>query len=421
MGWHTLWEMVEEVLANVVFILFPLLFYLVFLHQREGNRQKKFKIDLLITMCIALILTMAFPASSSDGYGYDLRMIPIILTFTYVGLWPGFLIISITAVLTAAIYPATLHMMVGNYIVAAILLSVIARHYSKMTLNKKIFYVSLFYSGIILSRCLFLIIIKDYQHLYFSLYLSSITWTTLIGGIFLIENREKQLLLQKELEQNEKMSALSQLAASIAHEIRNPMTTVRGFLQLLTNSNSLSTKDVSFVKLSISELDRAQNIINDFLSFSKPEKDTSQTFDLYQAAQDAVNILSSFASLKNVRIDSDMDSPLLVNGLKSEMQQVLINLMKNAIEAMINGGILEINAYKKNGMNTIQIKDNGCGMSPEKLNRIGTPYYSTKEKGTGLGLMISYEIVRRMNGKIHVISEQNVGTTFTLQFPIPKK
>ena len=242
----------------------------------------------------------------------------------------------------------------------------------------------------------------------------------MMGGILLIENREKQLLMQKELEKTEKMNALSQLAASIAHEIRNPMTTVRGFLQLLSHTNSLSDKDISFVRLSINELDRAQNIINDFLAISKPGNDVSQTFDLFHVTQEAINILSSYAILKNVRIDPHIESSLCIIGFKNEMKQVLINIMKNAIEAMTNGGILEITAFKKNQSNIIKIKDNGCGMSPEKLKKIGTPYYSTKERGTGLGLMISFEIVRRMNGKVLVESVVGVGTEFTLQFPETK-
>jgi two-component system, sporulation sensor kinase B len=415
------WDMAKEVLVNVVFILLPLLFYLVFLRHKEGIRQKSLQTDFLITMAFALILTMLFPAKNIDGYGYDLKMIPIILTFAYIGIWPGISLVLLMLGITVILYPTSLPIKIENYIIVTILLSIISRNYHRFTLNKKILYLSLLYCGIIISRCLYLYINEDFPQLYFSLYLSLITWTTLICGIFLIENREKQLILQRELEQNEKMSALSQLAASIAHEIRNPMTTVRGFLQLLANSNSLSDKDVSFVKLSISELDRAQNIINNFLSFSKPDdKEVFQMFDLSQAILDAVNILSSYAMLNNVRMDSDVDTPLFINGFKNEMQQVLINLMKNAIESMINGGTLEITAYKKKQVNIVEIKDNGCGMSPEKLQKIGTPYYSTKEKGTGLGLMISFEIIRRMNGKIHVSSELNVGTTFTLQFPAPK-
>jgi len=412
--------MANEVLSNVVFVLFPLLFYLVFLRQIEVSGQGKIKKYFLATMFIALILSILFPATSFAGYQHDLRLIPIIITFVYIGAWSGIYLVIFMLGLTALLSPSTVHMMIGNYFIISLILSLIAPHYQKFTLNKKILYISLLYSFVVLSRCLYYYSMYEYKHVYFSLYLSFVTWITLIAALLLIENREKQVMIQKELENTEKLHALSQLAASIAHEIRNPMTTVRGFLQLLTHSNSLTKKDVSFINLSIQELDRAQNIINDFLALSKPVKDLQQVFDLHQVIQDSINILSSYATLRNVRFDSDIDSTLYLNGYKNELQQVLINLMKNGIEAMNNGGILEIIAYKKKNINIIKIKDNGCGMSPEKLSKIGTPYYSTKEKGTGLGLMISYEIVRRMNGKIHVTSRPNVGTTFTLLFPVAK-
>jgi two-component system sporulation sensor kinase B len=131
------------------------------------------------------------------------------------------------------------------------------------------------------------------------------------------------------------------------------------------------------------------------------------------------NILSTYSNYNNIQIDVELfeDHPLLVVGDRYKFRQALINIGKNAIEAMNNGGILEIRTSKINDMITITISDNGIGMTSEQIKRLGIPYYSTKDKGTGLGTMVSFGIIKKMNGKIHVKSELGKGTTYEISFP----
>jgi two-component system sporulation sensor kinase B len=309
--------------------------------------------------------------------------------------------------------------MLGNYTIASIILSLLRPLYGKLTLNKKITMITLFYLSIMITRDIYFLQKGQLEFFPHTIYLSIITWVTLMMVLLIIEHMENHLKMKREYEYLEKINAISQLAASIAHEIRNPMTTVRGFLQLLSANSDLSSKDKSFIQLSIDELDRAQSIISEFLALSKPQKEILEVIDLTKIIHDSIDIITPYALLKNIRIDSDIDSNLASNGYKHEIHQVLINILKNGIEAM-DGGTLVIHASRTNSSIAITIKDTGSGIPTDQLKRLGTPYYSTKEKGTGLGLTVSFEIVRRMNGSIHVESTVNQGTVFTILLPAAK-
>lgn len=224
--------------------------------------------------------------------------------------------------------------------------------------------------------------------------------------------------LQQELQRAEKMNAIGQLAASVAHEIRNPMTVVKGFLQIFLAKN-MSEEEHMYLKLMIEELNRAETIINDYLSLAKPDVGNLEVIDSRDMAEKVMDLMTSYAMMsKNISLHSEIKEDLKVRGNKNELKQVLINILKNGIEAMSDGGKLSLTLERKGSFGVFVIRDTGIGMTDEELSRLGTAFYSLKERGTGMGLMVCYQIIERMKGHIKVSSIKGEGTTFEIMVPL---
>jgi len=230
-----------------------------------------------------------------------------------------------------------------------------------------------------------------------------------------ITEREQSMQL---LVQSEKLSAAGQLAAGIAHEIRNPLTSLKGFLHLMKANNGNPAKHDAYVTIMNDELNRIDQILSELLVLSKPQ---SVQFVRSRAAsiiRQVLDILQPQAVLKNVQLLTDqLDETVSIYCDENQIKQVLINLVKNGIEAMPNGGRILIGLTADQRRVSIAIADEGGGMPEETLKRLGEPFYTTKEKGTGLGLMVSFKIVENHGGTIQVDSEQNRGTRFTVTLP----
>ncbi|WP_066308850.1 ATP-binding protein [Bacillus sp. FJAT-29814] len=225
--------------------------------------------------------------------------------------------------------------------------------------------------------------------------------------------------IHKELQHAEKMNAIGQLAASVAHEIRNPMTVVRGFLQIFLAKDHLSETELSYIRLMIEELNRAEQIINEYLSLAKPDLEQVEKVNAGELAKQVAELMNSFALLsKNISLQAQIEDEIFIKGNRGELKQVVINIVKNGIESMRAGGVLSLSVRRSGGFGVIEVADSGIGMSPEEVARLGTPFYSLKEKGTGMGLMVCYQIVERWKGHIEVQSEKGIGTTFKVHIPL---
>jgi two-component system, sporulation sensor kinase B len=225
--------------------------------------------------------------------------------------------------------------------------------------------------------------------------------------------------IQRELQRAEKMNAIGQLAASVAHEIRNPMTVVKGFLQIFLAKEQMSEEERMYIKLMIDELNRAETIINDYLSLARPDMERIERVDAGLLASNVFDLMNSYALMsKNIVFEYDFPEDVFIKGNTSELKQVLINILKNGIEAMKDGGTLSLYVYKTEEYGVFEINDTGIGMSSDELDRLGTAFYSLKEKGTGIGLMVCYQIIDRMKGIIEVQSEKGKGTTFKIFVPL---
>jgi len=221
-----------------------------------------------------------------------------------------------------------------------------------------------------------------------------------------------------QLQRTEKMKIISDLAASIAHEVRNPMQVTRGFLQLLSSKSDDNTK--KHFSMAITELDRASAIITDFLTFAKPEMDTVVLMDLQEELNKIEMIMSPHATMHGGRLRVRVPEKLYIMGNPSKFKQAFINIIKNSTEAFQQNGLIQIDAWNEGSTVIIRISDNGEGMDEEQLAKLGEPFFSTKTIGTGLGLMVTFRIIEVMKGTLEFRSVKGEGTAAIARFPLAR-
>ncbi|MES5896057.1 ATP-binding protein [Bacillus cereus group sp. RP43] len=235
------------------------------------------------------------------------------------------------------------------------------------------------------------------------------------GICCIFKNITEKKQYEQELKRLSNLDLIGQMAAGISHEIRNPMTTVRGFLQLLKEEHTYE-KHNKYFNLMIEELDRANSIITEFLSIGNTRKSDLQMLDLNSIIHDIIPLIKidTYNQNKYIQVDTNDIPELFLN--RNEIRQLLINLYRNGLEAMSTGKFLTISTYKE-GQNCVvlAVRDQGKGIRPEVLEKLGTPFYTTKDNGTGLGLGICYAIAARHNAKIE-IQTGSEGTTFFVKF-----
>lgn len=230
------------------------------------------------------------------------------------------------------------------------------------------------------------------------------------------EERER---VRKLLERTNRLSALGQLAAGIAHEIRNPLTSLMGFIKLIER---LVPERVDYIQIMTSELHRIESIVNEFLLLSKPSHGlvgTTELHDLRQILQNTVAVVQAQTTMQNITIATHFDDdvpPIWCN--EDQLKQVWMNFLRNSIDAMPNGGTIEITlqAHGPGGV-LVRIHDEGCGIPRELLSRIGEPFFTTKQDGTGLGMVVTQQIIDSHGGKMVIDSEVDKGTTVTVTLP----
>jgi PAS domain S-box-containing protein len=215
------------------------------------------------------------------------------------------------------------------------------------------------------------------------------------------------------LRESDKLSLVGQLAAGIAHEIRNPLTSLRGFIQLIQYK---SEDNREYCQIMLSELDRINLIVSEFLILAKPHMVQYSSKDINQIISQVITLISTQAIINNIHLDAKLSEGLpAISCEENQLKQVMINLIKNAIEAMPNGGTITVQTEMHDSEHiSIRIIDEGKGIPPELINKLGEPFYTTKEQGTGLGLMVCYKIIENHLGKLLVYSEVGQGTTFEI-------
>ncbi|MGM1023617.1 MAG: PAS domain S-box protein [Bacillota bacterium] len=221
--------------------------------------------------------------------------------------------------------------------------------------------------------------------------------------------------MEELLRRSEKLTTVGQLAAGVAHEIRNPLTTLRGFLQLQQQNKVLNLKHNDIM---LSELDRINLIVSEFLILAKPQAVHFQKKDVRYIVSDVISLLDSQAHLLDIVFNLEVtEEPAFVYAEENQLKQVFINLLKNGMEAMSKGGTITIHLFLEGESVKIFIRDQGTGIPAEMLSKLGEPFFTNKETGTGLGLMVSQRIIQSHKGTLDIDSIEGEGTTALVQLP----
>ncbi|WP_169090595.1 ATP-binding protein [Paenibacillus sp. PL91] len=411
----------KDFVLNIFIICSPLALY-PYIHKAKSN-VLLYRFFVSILFSLAIMMTMSFPINL-NGLIYDFRSIPLAIGALYGGLH-----VSIFLYVVLLLYRNFLHgpnewVYVISIMPSFVVYLFLYKRFRSLPIVRKIAVVILYCSLIklltfasyhIWTGQMEILLIKP------NATLQTYVLQAIIAGIcaYIIYVQDQFFLMQEEMIRSEKMKIVGDMAASVAHEIRNPLTTIRGFIHLFATANLENDKKETYKKICFEELDRAELIIADYLSLAKPDPEVVEAININEEIHYLSNVLMTYANYHNIQIEVETteEHDFHIHGDRYKFRQALINIGKNAIEAMQGGGLLELKTDIRDNHALIVLSDNGSGMAPEQMKRLGTPYYSTKEKGTGLGTMVSFSIIKKMNGKIDVKSELGIGTEFYLSFP----
>lgn len=409
----------ERLLVNFLFILFPVFVYQMFWIDRDKVKSGLNSPSFGILLSLSIFLSMSFPIEFFPGFLFDLRQIPFILGALYGGyFFSGWLFIIIIGY----------RFLIGgdgtyvNFIVVAliaVLIPLLSKSFLKLKMDQKILLSVFLAEGsailTIFLAHLFSNTAIEYRSISMNYFIIQGLAMWLV--VYLAETMKNNQLMRKELIKAEKMTIMSQISASISHEVKNPITITQGFVEALEEEES-KDKRREYVGYAMEELNRALNMIYEFLALTKPEQDCMKCVNISEELAYTINLMKPYAKTHSVLIEVEaLAEDCIMLGDRQKIRQCFINIIKNSFEAMEKGGVLRIRSMKNSNKIRIDIIDNGVGMTPYEINHLGTPFYSTKEKGTGLGMMIVFNVIKDMKGDIKIGSEKGKGTHFQITFP----
>ncbi|MDR4983335.1 sporulation kinase [Bacillus cereus] len=417
-------ELVRDLLIQIAIIILPLFLYeAIRLNRYQEMPPKPNRYFIMFLSSVTLVLSMTYSICFGNACGYNFHPIPIVSGFLYggiVGLIPAVIFVAYEWVLKGISF-----LPVVEVLFLLIVPLFLSKKWSLFSRDKKLilaFMISAFYVLVSLLLGMINVLLETGFTPYISqiysgyIFASLIMVMTTVFQVYLTEYLNENALLRTEMQKSEKLNIVSELAASVAHEVRNPLTVVRGFIQLLEGTEDVKNKE--YMRLVLAELDRAEQIISDYLNLARPQIEKKEHICLSAQLIEMTTLMSSFAAMQGVYLQVEISESLYTIGDKTKLKQAIMNVVKNGIEAIQgNKGYLKVTAIQKDETIVIRVKDSGVGMTKEQLARLGQPYYSLKEKGTGLGLMVTFSILQAHNGTLEYKSESGKGTEAIIILP----
>lgn len=406
---------VHNLLLNFLFVLVTVLIYFSLGLYRKKN------CNLIIGgLCsMAIIFCMSFPFTVFPGYIYDLRVVPFLISILYGGFSSGFIAAVVLLLYRYLLGGEGFEATMFSYLPMFILTVVFLKFSSRLSHKSR------FITGTALAFCSALSVVISslikhdqviHEQISFFIYYGVLLTVCMWISIYIIETLRDNIRMRDEIQRSEKLQVLGELAATIAHEIRNPLTVAKGFIQLLV-SRSRDDIDLRYASIILNEIDRAESVISDYLTYAKPQAEKIERIDVKTQIVNVINIMEPFVTSHGHVITYNLEESLYIDAEPKKISQVLVNLIKNAVEAMEQSGSIKVNAFLDRNYAVIEVTDTGVGLTNEQILLLGNPFYSTKAKGTGLGLMVTYRIIEALHGEIKVKSEKGKGTTFSLFIP----
>ena len=411
--------MLQILLLNFLFLLFPVVIFLIFFENMPFCNSKKI---LVILSSVTMSLCIFMPIELETGFNFDLRYIPFIIVALFGGyrsVFPLYILLNIFRFYVGG--EGTLHSFLFSTAVL-ILVPMYSEKFKELETKRRIIAATLF--SFLTMGCYLIILGLVIEHLdrqFWMLAVNALSTHIVMMLIImiLIEKIMENIKNRDRILQSERLNVVSELAASVSHEIRNPLTVTSGFLQLLAKSKTITEQEKRYIDLSLLELNRAEKIVSDYLSYAKPQSENMVYSNMSEEIEYTHNIIMPYASLHKTEVELRFNNTLKAYYDRNQISQCLINLYKNGIEAMAEkgGGTLSIDISEKKQNIIIRIEDTGVGMTKDQISRLYKPYYSTKEEGTGLGMLMVFCTMNKVNGNIEVYSEKGKGTTFLLTIP----
>ncbi len=411
---------VKEIILQLFFSLMPFLMFNVYYRDKPRNVSRKF---IIVTTAICLFFSMTLGASVVSGYFYDIRYVLLLFGLIFGGLQAGVILLlefvlyrlhiggdgtGIALLIMVILFPLSL---VLSRIYHACL-----RKMPVIILAGFIFFFVPFLfvywqtPESIENNLMFHILVMPVQNFIGS-------W--LLISLFQKAIKDKELFINYA--HNERVEMIGQVAASLVHEVRNPLTAVKGFLKLIRESALERDRVNRYIDICVTEVERTEYILSEYLSISKPLTDHQEPTDLSDLLQITVEVMRPYANMNNVGLEGRISVPsVLILANPEKTKQILMNMIKNAIEACYDSteGKVTLELGVAGGKAVLTIEDNGIGMTKDQVEKLGTVFFSTKAKGTGLGLTFSYQAIQAMGGTVTLKSVHGAGTRFTISLPI---
>ncbi|WP_198508845.1 ATP-binding protein [Bacillus sp. FJAT-44742] len=407
-------------LLHLLLLILPLFLYVLFYFDQPFKRHTIPEPLLIVALSVLLLITLYTPIEIHGGIRFDLRLLPMIIGFLFLGPKVGLSLFLIYGFMRIVFFPYEhITLVTVPYILLYFFLWFVYPYFVKGSLKQKAFFITfihVFYLFIFTANIRMLRPIDSLEFLIIT-DLAAMQLLFLLLVTYFLEKIKKNAQLRQDYIQLEKSKVLSEMASTVAHEVKNPLTTVQGFVQLLGNEKVDTTKKEWYVSIVLEELKRAEGIITDYLSLSK-HTDEITTLIVKEEVSYAVEIMKPFAMRFGVNIITDINTDGKIEGNSQKLRQSLINIIKNGVEAMeSSGGTLEVKAVKEGETVIISISDEGAGMTRDQINQLGS-FYSTKETGSGIGTMVTRSIIEQMKGTVTYESEKSKGTTVQLTLPL---
>lgn len=400
-----------ELIISAILVTFPLLIYDYFVIYSQNMKRKKRSIVLKLILYSSLYLAMFYTKNIPFNYRFVSIIIPLILTYLYKEKFTSI-------VINIIIINYTINYLNYNMISTFMLFFLLYLNFNKYIKSNK--NDNIFVNNTIILVAMFQIAntIMNYSKMFLIDNIHSFIIFTVIIKIlnYFLSESKNVINLHMNLKEFEKDKNMKINLFKITHEIKNPLAVIKGYLSMFdVNNKEKSTKYIKIIK---SEVNRSLNLLSDFMEFTKIKINTSNVI-FNDLMDDIKEVLIPFFNAKNVKYNFNIEANIEINIDYNRIKQVLINVIKNAVEACPNNmGLVSTTIFKDKDYLYIFVKDNGSGMDKDTLDNILVPFFTTKENGTGLGVSLSKEIILSHKGEISYDSILGKGTTCKITLPL---